>query len=361
MHSCDLDLLLPAIRPIQPFLEDGGISEIMINPGNRVFIERNGAMQDVTSQVDFARFDLSFAALTVARLIGENIDETRPLLDARLPDGSRIAIAFPPVSVDGIAITIRKFRNRRFTLDELVQIGSLPSHVADFLSNSVRNRRTVLLSGGTGSGKTTFLNALIDHIDPSERLGVIEDTPELALPHPNVFRFQSRREQKNIEAISIRDLVKATLRHRPDRILIGEVRGAEAWDFLQALNTGHPGSLCTIHAESPRKAFSRLAALTLQAETEMPYRAIQTEIGELISIIVQIGRNQTGQRHVIEVFEVEGFDPDRGRYEGKTVYAFERTEDGAANSRAMMVTTPPQLHSSGNGLAASSAVLATKV
>ena len=260
MHSSDLDLLLPAIRPIQPFLEDDAISEIMINPGNRVFIERNGAMQDVTSQVDFAHFDLSFAALTVARLIGENIDETRPLLDARLPDGSRIAIAFPPVSVDGVAITIRKFRSRRFKLDELVRIGFLPSHVADFLSNAVRDRRTVLLSGGTASGKTTFLNALMDHIDPSERLGVIEDTPELVLSHPNVFRFQSRREQKSIEAISIRDLVKATLRHRPDRILIGEVRGAEAWDFLQALNTGHPGSLCTIHAESPRKALSRLAA-----------------------------------------------------------------------------------------------------
>jgi pilus assembly protein CpaF len=163
------------------------------------------------------------------------------------------------------------------------------------------------------------------------------------LPHPNVIRFQSRRELKNIEAISIRDLVKATLRHRLDRILIGEVCGAEAWDFLQALNTGHPGSLCTIHAENPRKALSRLAALTLQAETEMPYRAIQTEIGELISIVVQIGRDQTGRRRVIEMFEVEGFDPDRGRYEGKTVYAFERTEDGAANSRAMMVSTPPQL------------------
>jgi pilus assembly protein CpaF len=333
MVSTHLDLLLPAIRPIQPFLEDDGISEIMINPGKRVFIERNGAMQEVTKQVDFTCFDLSFAALTVARLAGENVDESRPLLDARLPDGSRIAIAFPPISVDGVTITIRKFRKRRFTLDELVQTGSVSSRIGRFLSEAVRDRRTILLSGGTGSGKTTFLNALIDHIDATERLGMIEDTPELVLARPNVFRFQSRREQKNIEAVSIRDLVKAALRHRPDRILVGEVRGAEAWDFLQALNTGHPGSLCTIHAENPRKALSRLAALTLQAETEMPYRAIQTEIGELISVVVQVGRDKDGQRRVMEVFEVEGFDPDRGQYEGEIVYTFEEAEEGSANSR----------------------------
>jgi pilus assembly protein CpaF len=324
MPTSDLQLLLPAIRPIQPFLENDEVSEIMINPDNRVFIEHRGNMYDVTDQVDFTRFDLAFAALAIARLVGENIDETRPLLDARLPDGSRIAIAVPPVSVDGATMTIRKFRSRRFTLDELVSAGSMPADVAQFLSAAVHNRRTILISGGTGSGKTTLLNALIDHIDTSERLGVIEDTPELQLSRPNVFRFQSRREQKGVEEISIRQLVKAALRHRPDRILIGEVRGAEAWDLLQALNTGHPGSLCAIHAESPRKALSRLAALTLQAETEMPYRAVQTEIGELLSVVIQIRRDQTGQRRITEVFEVEGFGPDHGRYEGKTVYTFER-------------------------------------
>jgi pilus assembly protein CpaF len=325
MPASHLELLLPAIRPIQPFLEDDEVSEIMINPGNRVFVERSGKMYEVTDQVDFTRFDLSFAALTIARLVGENIDGTRPLLDARLPDGSRIAIALPPVSVDGAAMTIRKFRSRRFTLDELVSAGSMSPDLADYLSAAVRHRRTILISGGTGSGKTTLLNALIDHIDPSERLGVIEDTPELQLSRPNVFRFQSRREQKGIEEISIRQLAKAALRHRPDRILIGEVRGAEAWDLLQALNTGHPGSLCTIHAESPRKALSRLAALTLQADTEMPYRAIQTEIGELISAVVQIGRDVLGRRRVVEIFEVGGFHPDREQYEGKTAFFYERT------------------------------------
>lgn len=211
-------------------------------------------------------------------------------------------------------MTIRRFRSRRFTLDDLVSVGSMSSDVAAFLSAAVHARRTILVSGGTGSGKTTLLNALINHIDASERLGVIEDTPELYLAHPNVFRFQSRREQKGIEEISIRQLVKAALRHRPDRILIGEVRGSEAWDLLQALNTGHPGSLCTIHAESPHQALSRLAALTLQTNTEMPYRAIQTEIGGLVSIVVQIGRGEAGQRRVMEVIEVDGFDPDRGQY-----------------------------------------------
>lgn len=324
MPASDLELLLPAIRPIQRFLEDDEVSEIMINPGNRVFIERNGTMSEITEQVDFTRFDLSFTALTIARLVGENIDETRPLLDARLPDGSRIAIAVPPVSVDGATMTIRKFRSRRFTLDELVSAGSMPPEIADFLSAAVHNRSTILISGGTGSGKTTLLNALIDYIDPSERLGVIEDTPELQLSRPNIFRFQSRREQKGIEEVSIRQLVKASLRHRPDRILIGEVRGAEAWDLLQALNTGHPGSLCTIHAESPRKALSRLAALTLQADTEMPYRAIQVEIAELISLVVQNGRGGYGNRCVLEVFEVNHFNPDGNGYEGNTVYSYDR-------------------------------------
>jgi pilus assembly protein CpaF len=321
MPASDLELLLPAIRPIQPFLEDDEVYEIMINPGNRLFIERNGAMYEVTDQVDFTRFDLSFAALIIARLVGENIDESRPLLDARLPDGSRIAIAVPPVSVDGATMTIRKFRSRRFTLDELVSAGSMPADIAEFLSAAVHNRHTILVSGGTGSGKTTLLNALIDHIDVSERLGVIEDTPELHLSRPNVFQFQSRREQKGIEGISIRQLVKAALRHRPDRILIGEVRGGEAWDLLQALNTGHPGALCTIHAESPRKALSRLAALTLQADTEMPYRAIQTEVGELISAVVQVGRDDCGRRRVLEIFQVEQFDPDRGQYTGNAIYS----------------------------------------
>jgi pilus assembly protein CpaF len=330
MPASDLELLLPAIRPIQPLLEDDKVSEIMINPGNRVFIERNGIMFEVTDQVDFTRFDLLFAALTIARLVGENIDETRPLLDARLPDGSRIAIAVPPVSVDGATMTIRKFRSRRFTLDELVSAGSMPADVADFLSVAVRDRRTILVSGGTGSGKTTLLNALIDHIDPSERLGVIEDTPELNLSRPNVFRFQSRREQKNIEEVSIRQLVKAALRHRPDRILIGEVRGAEAWDLLQALNTGHPGSLCTIHAECPRKALLRLAALTLQADAEMPYRAIQTEIGELVSTVVQVGRDGSGRRCVLEIFEVNEFNPDSGRPDGKTIYKYQRAAGASA-------------------------------
>jgi pilus assembly protein CpaF len=306
----------------------------MINPGERAFVERNGAIYEVTEQVDFSRFDISFAALTIARLVGEDIDESRPLLDARLPDGSRIAIALPPVSVDGVTITIRKFRNQQFTLGELVGTGSMPPHVGAFLSTAVRDRRTILVSGGAGSGKTTLLNALIDHINPAERLGIIEDTPELQSLRPNGFRFQARREQKDFEEVSIRQLVKTALRHRPDRILIGEVRGAEAWDFLQALNTGHPGSLCTIHAEHPRKALSRLAALTLQAKTEMPYRAIQAEIGELISVVVQIGRHQSGQRQIMEVFGVQGFDPDHGRYDGETIYTFERPEYGSANSRS---------------------------
>lgn len=264
MVTNNFELILPAVRPIQTYLDDDSVSEIMINGDQRVFIERDGRLAEITGDIDFSRFNLQFASTTIARLAKDDIDERNPLLDARLPDGSRIAIAFPPISQGGPTLTIRKFRRRQFTLDELVELGSIPVDVVDHLRGAVADRRTILVSGGTGSGKTTLLNALANLIDPAERIGVIEDTPELRISLPNVFMLQARREQQELAEVSIRQLVKAALRHRPDRIIVGEVRGAEAWDLLQALNTGHPGSLSTVHAETSTKALLRLAGLTLQ-------------------------------------------------------------------------------------------------
>lgn len=313
------DLILPAIRPIQPYLEDDAVSEIMINGDERVFIERTGRIHEITADIDFTRFNLRFASTTIARLAKDDIDEKNPLLDARLPDGSRIAIAFPPISQGGPTLTIRKFRRRQFTLDELVELGSVPSDVASDLRDAVAHRRTILVSGGTGSGKTTMLNALANIINPAERVGLIEDTPELKISLPNVFAFQARREQQDFTEVSIRQLVKAALRHRPDRVIVGEVRGAEAWDLLQALNIGHPGSLSTIHAESSTQALSRLAGLTLQADIGIPYAAIQTEIGHVIDYVVQIDRHD-GHRRVRELFRVSRFDPDCQQFLGEMVY-----------------------------------------
>lgn len=315
----NFDLILPAIRPIQPYLDDESVSEIMINGDQRVFIERDGRILEITADIDFSRFNLQFASTTIARLAKDDIDERNPLLDARLPDGSRIAIAFPPISQGGPTLTIRKFRRRQFTLDELVEIGTLPAHVAEELRKAVDDRQTILVSGGTGSGKTTLLNALANIIDPAERIGLIEDTPELKIARPNVFTFQARREQHEFSKVSIRDLVVAALRHRPDRVIVGEVRGAEAWDLLQALNTGHPGSFSTIHAETSTMALSRLAGLTLQANIGIPYSAIQTEIGHLVDYVVQISR-RASLRRVTELFRVSTFDPDNQQFRGELAY-----------------------------------------
>jgi pilus assembly protein CpaF len=312
------DLIYPALRPIRHLLDDASISEIMVNGNGFVSIEREGYLQEAP-EVDLSSFDLKFACTTIARVLGEDVSTENPLRDSRLPDGSRVAIAFPPVSLDGVTLTIRKFRPIQFTLDELVEYGTMPAEVAALLRQAVGSRQTILISGGTGSGKTTLLNAVANLIEPDERIGLIEDTAELRLTAKNLFRFEARRSQPGIRAITIRDLLKASLRHRPDRIIVGEIRGGEAWDLIQAINTGHAGSLSTIHANSARQALSRLATLTLQSEIDVPYRAIQSEIGDLINLVVQVERRREGRR-VTELLRVGGFDSDAGRYRTETLY-----------------------------------------
>ena len=306
-----LETILPFLQPIAHLLTDPGISEIMVNGNQSVFIQRNGQLESVPARVE--QKYLINAVKRIARSLGEDISETKPLLDARLPDGSRVAAAFPPCSLYGVTLTIRKFRPNWFTLAELVTAGALSEALADQLAAAVRDRQTILVSGGTDTGKTTFTKALVDHIAPGERLAVIEDTMELKIDHPNTIRFEARKAQTDadgnitVPAVSIRDLVKATLRHRPDRLIIGEVRGAEAFDLLDALNTGHAGSISTIHANSALMALTRLASLALRAGVDIPYAALQRDIGELIHIVVHIERGE-GKRFVSEVLRVEGFD-----------------------------------------------------
>ena len=313
-----LETILPFLQPIAHLITDPGISEVMVNGDLSVFIQRDGRLSAVAAVLD-PKY-LANAVKRIARSLGEDIGESKPLLDTRLPDGSRVAAAFPPCSLQGVTLTIRKFRPHWFTMQQLVDAGMLPSTLAGQLATAVGNRQTILIAGGTDTGKTTFAKALIDFIPKSERLGVIEDTAELQIDHPNVFRLEARKEQRDpagkvtMPAITIRDLVKATLRHRPDRLIIGEVRGGEAFDLLDALNTGHAGSISTVHANSALQALSRLATLTLRADVDLPYKAIQGEIGDLIDLVIHIERKD-GHRCVSQVLQLHGFDADAGRYE----------------------------------------------
>jgi pilus assembly protein CpaF len=318
------ETILPFLQPIAEFISDPDVSEVMVNGDQAVFIQRKGKLEPVSARIE-QRY-LSTAVKRIARSLGEDIGESKPLLDARLPDRSRVAAAFPPCSIHGITLTIRKFRPQWFSLDELVEFGSVTRSTADQLIDAVQQRKTILVSGGTDTGKTTFIKALLDVIPQQERIGVIEDTVELKIDHPNVFRFEARKEQRDtagnivIPAVTIRDLVKATLRHRPDRLIIGEVRGGEAFDLLDALNTGHAGSISTLHANSAVQALSRLASLALRADVDLPYRAIQSEIGDLINFVVHIERRDA-RRFVSEVLRVAGYNPDLNCYSTSLLFS----------------------------------------
>jgi pilus assembly protein CpaF len=312
-----LETILPFLQTIAHVVLDPSVSEVMVNGNGSVFAQKNGKLAAVDAVLE-PKY-LMNAVKRIARSLGNDISETKPLLDARLPDGSRVAAALPPCSLHGVTLTIRKFRPQWFSMCQLVEAGALSSQLARKLSDAVLNRKTILIAGGTDTGKTTFAKALIDFIPQCERLGVIEDTAELKIDHPNVFRLEARKEHidssgtKTIPAVTIRDLVKATLRHRPDRLIIGEVRGGEAFDLLDALNTGHAGSISTVHANSALQALSRLATLSLRADVDVPYRALQGEIGDLIDIVIYLDRRD-GRRRVSDVLELHGFDAETGRY-----------------------------------------------
>ena len=306
------ELILPFLRPIASLILDPEVSEVMVNGGESVFVERAGELHPVPG----ARVDersLRVAVKNIARALGDDISEAQPLLDARLPDGSRVAAVFPPCSVHGTTLTIRKFGARRLTLDDLEAAGSVSHEQRSALEHAVRGLETVLISGGTGSGKTTLLNALADVLPDGDRLVVIEDTAELRLTKPNLVRLEARREQPDLPAVTIRDLVRASLRHRPDRLLIGEVRGAEAFDLLQAWNTGHAGSLSTIHANSAAQAVARFTNCVLQADVGLPYPAVRALIAESVGLLVHLAR-RGAHRVVTELARVERYEHAGDRF-----------------------------------------------
>jgi len=296
--------------PLERLLADDSVTEIMVNGPFDIWVERQGRLYQTTVRFNDDSHLRRIINKMVAQ-VGRRIDESSPMVDARLPDGSRVNAVIPPLSLSGPIVTIRKFANKRLDLQEMIRLQTLSETTVDFLQRCIAAQLNVLISGGTGSGKTTLLNALSAAIPDSERIVTIEDAAELALKQAHVLRLEGR--PKNIEGqgeVTIRDLVRNALRMRPDRIIVGEVRGAEALDMLQAMNTGHDGSITTVHANAPRDALARVETMVLMAGYELPVRAIREQIASAINVIVQLERQTDGTRKVTSVQEIQGMEGD---------------------------------------------------
>ncbi|WP_426940232.1 CpaF family protein [Pseudarthrobacter sp. S6] len=296
--------------PIQRYLDDASVTEIMVNRADQVYVERQGQL--FLTDTKFASEDaLRRVIERIVTRIGRRIDESSPLVDARLADGSRVNAIIPPLAVNGASLTIRKFGREALTVQKLISFGSLSPEMAELLQACVLAKMNIIVSGGTGTGKTTMLNVLSSFIPASDRIVTIEDAVELQLQQDHVVRLESR--PANIEGkgeVSIRDLVRNSLRMRPDRIVVGEVRGGESLDMLQAMNTGHDGSISTVHANSPRDAVARLETLVLMAGMDLPLRAIREQIASAVNLIVHISRLRDGSRRVTHITEVQGMEGD---------------------------------------------------
>ncbi len=320
------------LGPLEKILHDDSITDILVNGPNDVYIERNGKL--IRAPIRFQdEAHLEQIARRIASHVGRRVDESSPTVDARLVDGSRVNIIMPPLALDGTAISIRKFSRMNITLKKMIDTGSLSESMANLLEIAAASRLNILISGGTGSGKTTLLNALSQFISPTERIITIEDAAELHLQQEHVVRLESR--PPNIEgegAISIRELVRNALRMRPDRIILGEVRGDETIDMLQAMNTGHDGSMSTIHANRPREALTRLENMVMMSGIEMPPRIIRTQIVGAINLIVHVERMRDGVRRITEITEITGLEGEVITLQ--TLFSFEFQKEGQEEGKA---------------------------
>jgi len=308
------------LGPLESLLKDPTISDILVNRFDRIYCERKGRLE----MVDVRFRDNAHLRQIIERIVGRvgrRVDETSPMVDARLPDGSRVNAIIPPLALDGPAMSIRRFGSKPLQLEDLIRLGAFPQAVMDFLSAAVQSRCNVLISGGTGSGKTTLLNCLSRYIPADERVITIEDAAELQLQQPHVVRLETR--PMNIEGkgeITQRDLVKNCLRMRPDRIIIGECRGGEAMDMLQAMNTGHDGSMTTVHANNSREALGRLEVMIAMAGYDIPMRALRTQIAAASQVVIQVRRITGGRRKVTSVSEIVGMEGDSVQMHDLFVY-----------------------------------------
>lgn len=311
------DLIIPFLRPIEYLLLDDAISEIMGNPDSTWWFEQDGILHQAES-ISFTSEGLRTGLEVVANKLGKKLNEDNPLLHAQLPDGSRLAAVIPPVVRPAPAMVIRKFSSRKFTTDDLINRGTLTRELADYLARQIEDGKTILISGGTGTGKTTLLNILAQSIPSRERIVIIEDTTELAIQKPNVLAVECQTDTYK-SPVSFEDLLKSALRWRPDRIILGEVRGTEARTLLDSFNTGHSGSLATIHANSATKALRRFANLVMRGHQQSTIEDIEAEIGEAVDFVIHIER-QAGRRAVREVVRLNGYDRRAQRFLWEQVF-----------------------------------------
>ena len=320
--SDDLLHEVVGLGPLSPLMSDPTVSDILVNGPHQVFVERHGVLE--LTRIRF--HDNEHLMLTVERIlsrVGRRVDESSPMGDARLADGSRVNVIIPPIAVNGPTMSIRRFMREILGMDELVGNGALSASAAEFLRLAVRARMNIIVSGGTGSGKTTMLNCLSQHIPEGERLITIEDTAELRLDHQHIITLEARpANAEGRGSVSIRDLVRNALRMRPDRVIVGEVRGAEALDMLQAMNTGHDGSLATLHSNSPRDTLSRLETMMLMADVDLPQRVLREQIASAVDFIVHLARFADGSRRVTHITEV--VDVDNGTVLTQDVFTVRR-------------------------------------
>ena len=309
------ETLLGFLQPVRAFLDDPSVSEIMINGPDTVFIERRGQLEQTRAR--FANKEAVMCVLrNAAQFVGKQVDELQPILEARLPDGSRLQAVVPPAAPDGPYISIRRFSKDSFSLARLLELGTLSEDALAALDALIAAKLNVMIAGGTGSGKTSLLNAFTHFIPRGERISVIEDSKEVQVQHPHVVQLEARpADSHGRGAVSIRDLFRATLRMRPDRIVIGEIRGGEALDIIQAMVSGHGGCLGTLHATYPRDTLTRLETMALMSDVELPLPALRMQIASGVNVIVQVSRLSDGSRRVTHITEVASFDANSGRYE----------------------------------------------
>jgi pilus assembly protein CpaF len=323
------ELILPFFRPIEPLLLDESISEIMGNPDASWWYERDGIVHREAS-VSFDAGKLRTGLEVIANQLGKRLDEDNPVLHAQLPDGSRLAAVIPPVVRPAPALTIRKFPSRHYTVDDLIARGTLSRPLADFLAAQIRSGKTLLISGGTATGKTTVLRALATAIPEEQRIVVIEDTSELHLQKPNLLSVECQTDTFKA-SVTFDDLLKSALRWRPDRIILGEVRGIEARTLLDSLNTGHTGSLATIHANSAAKALRRFANLVLRSHSQATYEDVEAEIGEALDYVVHVER-EPGRRVIREVLRLDDYDRRNQQFQFEAVYKADSVLNHNSNS-----------------------------
>ncbi len=336
--------LLGFLAPIERFLADDRVSEVMINGHREIYIERGGRIE--RSGVEFpSEHALETAVRNIAQFVGKTVDGDRPILDARLPDGSRVCAVLPPASRRGITVSIRRFPKSRLTVADLVKFGAISPGALRFLQLCVETKRNIVVAGGTGSGKTSLLNALSSFVSEHERVVVLEDSSEIQLQQPHAVYLEARPpDAKGRGAVTIRDLLRATLRLRPDRIIVGECRGGEALDLVQSMTSGHGGSMSTVHATHPHDTVQRLETLCLMSEIELPLHALRAQVASAVNLIVQTNRLNDGSRKITDIVECRGLTPE-GHYDLNPLFVFRQsgTDPETGKIRGTLTATRNEL------------------